>query len=87
MLSKVDSLLLVLCLCRAAWKVFLVVQHVASREYLGALLGAVGAVRLLWSCRYQMHSLGVDIARRCKESLAVLRHRINRRLDKEDPKD
>lgn len=87
MFSKVDSLLLVLCLCRVAWTVFLAVQQVASRDYLGALLGIVAAVRLLWSCRHQMHSLGAELARRCKESLAVFRNRSNRRLDKEDPKD
>ena len=87
MLSKVDSLLVVLCLCRAAWKVFLVVQQVASREYLGALLGAVEVVRLLWLCRHQMHSLGVELARRCNDALGMFRNRINRRLDKEDPKD
>lgn len=84
MFSKVDSLLLVLCLCRVVGKVFLVAQQVASRDYLGALLGTVAAVRLLWFCRHQMHSLGAELARRCKKSLTVFR---NRTLDKEDLKD
>lgn len=87
MFSKVNSLLLVLCLCRIVGKVFLVLQQVASRDYLGALLGAVAAIRLLWSCRHQMLSLGAELARRCKESLVVFRNWINRKSDKEDPKD
>ena len=87
MVSKVESLLLVLCLCRFAWKVFRVFQQVASREYLEAALGIVEAMRLIWSCRELLHSLGAELARRSKESLAVFRNRSNRRLDKEDHKD
>lgn len=86
MFSKVESLLFVLCLSRVAWKTFLVVQQVASGDYLGAVTGIVDAVRLLWSVRDLLKKLGVKLAKQGKRAMVVLGKCTNRMLGKEDDK-
>lgn len=75
-----------LCLSRVAWKIFLVVQQVASGEYLGAVMGIVEAVRLLWSVRDPLQKLGVKLAKQSKRAMVVLGKCTNRMLGKEDDK-
>lgn len=84
MFSKVESLLFVLCLSRVAWRIFLVVQQVASGDYLGAGMGIVEAVRLLWSVRYPLQKLGVKLAQQGNRVMVVLGKCTNRMLGKED---
>lgn len=87
MFSKVDMLLLVFFLCRIAWRIYLLIQRIASRDYLGAFLETIAVGREVCLNSDLLHRFGVEVARRSKKSVIVFCHYLRRFLNEEDGQD
>lgn len=85
--STVDLLLCLICLARAARKIYMAALQVSSGNYPGATVGLIEGGYLLWSERRRLRIIGGYLAQISHKVLVVCRNWRNRSADQKDDSD
>lgn len=87
MFSTVDLLLCLMCLARAARKIYMAVLQVSSGNYLGATVCLIESGYLLWSERRRLRIIGGYLAQKSYRALVECRNWVTRSADQKDDMD
>lgn len=85
--SIVDLLLCLMCLARAARKIYVAVLQVSSGSYLEATVCMIESGYLLWSERRRLQIIGGYLAKKSYRALVECRNWVIRSKDRKDDVD